>query len=217
VGYLAAALFLGKLMGDPLWGLLRDKLGDKKTIIICTVLNFTFTILLSKSTTLLQLILVMCFSGLVSGVFIAGSGFTGWIETPNRDYLNMWIYISATAGGLLGPFTGAYLFDHVGEPKIAWTWIPVGSAFLVQGIIFIFAFRDFDDSQLIEESNYSKLEDSDEELEEIDQMNSMSLSAANDEESKIKQFDPASPNVIIQKRKNSKLQDLNSSFDFVNK
>ena len=118
MGYLAAALFLGKIVSDPLWGLLRDLIGDKKTIVICAALNLVNTIFLSKCKTLVHLILTMFFTGLVSAMFIVASGFSGWIEAQNRDYLNMWIYIVATAGSLLGPFTGAYLFDHVGDPKI---------------------------------------------------------------------------------------------------
>lgn len=210
MGYLAAALFLGKIIADPLWGLLRDKIGDKKTITICAFLNLVNTVLLSKCSTLTHLIMTMFFTGLVSAMFIVASGFSGWIETQNRDYLNMWIYIVATAGSLMGPFTGAYLFDHVGEPKIGWTWIPIGSMLMLAALVFLFAFRDFDDSLLIEESNYSKLEDSGDELEELDAMNSLSISGINDEDNRIKKFEPLSPNIPL---KANRFEDINSSFD----
>jgi len=214
VGYLVAALFLGKTISDTLWGLLRDKIGDKKAIVICAFLNLIFTILASLSKTLLHWILTMFFGGLVTGMFIVASGFSGWIETQNRDYLNMWIYIVATTGTLLGPFTGAYLFDHVGEPKIAWTWIPIGSILMLQSLLFLFAFRDFDDSHLIEESNYSKLEDSGDELEELEAMNSLSFSLAPEEDKRIKQFEPNSPHFPLSNSKERKISELNSSFDF---
>lgn len=45
VGWLVAGMYLGKLISDPLWGILRDKIGDKLSIIICTFLNFVSTVL----------------------------------------------------------------------------------------------------------------------------------------------------------------------------
>jgi MFS family permease len=66
----------------------------------------------------------------------------------------------ATSGTLIGPFIGAILFKSVSNPKIFWTWVPVGVTFLAFGILFLVAFRNFDDSVLIDESTYSKLDDS---------------------------------------------------------
>ena len=81
---------------------------------------------------------------------------------------------------------------------------------MLAALVFLFAFRDFDDSLLIEESNYSKLEDSGDELDEIEAMNSFSISGVNEEENRIKQFEPISPNIP---QKVSKFEDINSSFD----
>lgn len=93
----------------------------------------------------------------------------------------MWIYIMATVGTLLAPFIGAILFTSVPEPKIWWTWGPIGILFFLFGILFLFAFRKFNDSNLIAESNYSRLDDSEDFINDRD---SIELSGV-----KVKQFD----------------------------
>jgi MFS family permease len=58
-------LFTGKIISDPIWGLLRDYIGDKKSIIICICLNLGSTILFSYANTLVKVTLGSFCFGLV--------------------------------------------------------------------------------------------------------------------------------------------------------
>lgn len=166
VGFLTGAFFLGKLISDPIWGVVRDKMGDKKSLTLITFLLFLTMIIFGFCKNMIQLCIGICFIGLASGVYVPGTAFINWIDPPNRDYLAMWIYIFAGAGALIGPFIGSLFFGFMPPPKLLTTWGTVGILMLVLTGLFLFAFKDFDDSMLIEMSNYSKMEE--EEMRSID-------------------------------------------------
>jgi MFS family permease len=159
VGYLTLAFFIGKLISDPLWGVVRDKIGDKKSFTIITIFCFVSMVIVGFMTNITQLAISLGLIGLASGIYVPGTAFINWIDPQNRDYLAMWIYIFAGGGALIGPFVGSTLMDLMPEPKILWTWGSVGLVMLFLTGVFLFAFRDFDDAALIQESNYSKIDD----------------------------------------------------------
>lgn len=159
VSHVAGAFFIGKLISDPLWGMIRDRIGDKKSITIISISLFVSLVMFGLSKSLFKLCLSIAASGLASGIFVSGAAFVNWIEPESRDYLSMWIFIFSAGGALVGPFVGSFLMHYMPYPKILFTWGSVGVLMLVSLVMFMFAFRDFDDSVLIAESHYSKLED----------------------------------------------------------
>lgn len=166
VGYLTGAFFFGKLISDPIWGVVRDMLGDKKSLTFITFLLFVTMIVFGFCKTLIQLCIGISFIGLASGVYVPGTAFINWIEPSKRDYLAMWIYVFAGAGALIGPFIGSVLFRCLPSPRLLTTWGSIGVLMLVLTGLFLFAFKDFDDKMLIEASNYTKMEE--EEMRSLD-------------------------------------------------
>lgn len=166
VGYLTGSFFLGKLISDPIWGVVRDQLGDKKSLTLITFLLFLTLLAFGLCKSLVQLCIAISFIGLASGVYVPGTAFINWIEPSNRDFLAMWIYIFAGAGALIGPFAGSTLFATMPSPKLFTTWGIIGLLMLVLTGLFLWAFKDFDDKALIEASNYSKMEE--EEMRSLD-------------------------------------------------
>lgn len=165
VSYLVGSFYAGKLLSDPMWGIIRDKIGDKKSITLISCLIFISLILFGLSRSIIKLCFSISFAGLVSGIFVPGSAFTNWIEPESRDYLSMWIFIFSGGGILAGPFIGSLLMHYMPYPKILFTWGFVGILVLIGLFVFLYAFRDFDDSILIAESSYSLLEEGDREIE----------------------------------------------------
>lgn len=111
----------------------------------------------------------------------------------------------ATVGSLIGPFVGAILFTSVDGNKVFWTWGPIGFLFMFFGLLFLFAFRKFNDSTLIAESNYSKLDDS-EDWNTQEELNSMELSGV-----KVKHFeddDPVPKSYFLGDRKKRNTHDV---------
>lgn len=177
VGYLSGAFFLGKLISDPIWGVVRDKMGDKNSLTLITLFLFVTLILFGFSRNLLQMCITIAFIGLASGVYVPGTSFMNWIEPHKRDYLAMWVYIFAGAGALVGPFAGSLLITYMPKPKIIMSYGLVGVIMVLMTIWFLIAFWNFDDRHLIEMSEYSKMEDDERnlmfrtELQEKDKIN----------------------------------------------
>jgi heme A synthase len=71
----------------------------------------------------------------------------------------MWIYIAAGAGAMIGPFIGSLLITYMPDPKVVTTYSLIGVLMLILTVWFLCAFWGFDDSHLIEVSEYSKMED----------------------------------------------------------
>jgi hypothetical protein len=79
----------------------------------------------------------------------------------------MWVYIFSGAGALIGPFIGSMLITYMPNPKIITTYSAIGVVMLIMTIWFLCAFWNFDDKHLIQESEYSRME------EEVNERSSM--------------------------------------------
>jgi MFS family permease len=85
VGYLSGSFFLGKLISDPIWGVVRDKIGDKNSLTLITIFLFVTLVLFGFSKNLLEMCIGIAFIGLASGVYVPGTAFINWIEPSGRD------------------------------------------------------------------------------------------------------------------------------------
>lgn len=158
VGYCTGAFFAGKLVSDPIWGLIRDNLGDKITISLITALLFTSLILVEFSKGFWTLISVLVFIGFNSGLMVPGLAFMNWIDPKNRDTLSVWVYGMSGAGALSGPFIGGFLIKYLPQPKLLYTFGGIGALMIFITVIFLIAFRSFNDRSLIVASDYNELD-----------------------------------------------------------
>ena len=159
VGFLSGSFFVGKLISDPIWGYVRDQMGDKKSLSLITIILFITLILFGLSNSLITMCIYIMLVGFASGVYVPGTAFMNWIEPLKRDYLAMWVYILSGAGALIGPFVGSIFITYMPTPKVLFTYGSIGLFMLIMTVWFIYAFKDFDDMHLIEASEYSKMED----------------------------------------------------------
>jgi multisubunit Na+/H+ antiporter MnhC subunit len=60
--------------------MVRDKIGDKKSLTLITVFLFGTLVLFGFSKNLIQMCITISLIGLASGVFVPGTAFMNWIE-----------------------------------------------------------------------------------------------------------------------------------------
>jgi MFS family permease len=75
VGILACFFFIGKTISDPLWGWVRDKYGDKKSILAVALSLTVSSILFGLSKNFFVLNLTGALVGLSSGICTPGYSF----------------------------------------------------------------------------------------------------------------------------------------------
>lgn len=159
VGYIIGSFFLGKMFSDPVWGIVRDKIGDKYTLSIIAACTFVTMSMMGSSKSLIFACISTCLVGFSSGMYVPGTSFINWAEPTKRDYLAMWIYIASAAGALIGPFIGSALINFMPNPKVFLTYFSVGVAMVLFTLWFLYEFWNYDDSSLIVDSEYSRLEE----------------------------------------------------------
>jgi len=161
VGYLMGAFFVGKLLSDPLWGWVRDRIGDKKTLTIISILLFLSLVAFGLSNSMTTLTIFIGCVGFNCGVLVVGNSFSAWIEPRDRDKLSIWIYVFSGAGGLVGPSVGSILINSCPEPKVLYTYGSVGFLMLIITAIFLCLFHDVNSDTVKAHSHYSKFDDGD--------------------------------------------------------
>ncbi len=149
VGILACFFFVGKTFSDPLWGFVRDKYGDKKSILAVAVSLTISSILFGLSKNFFVLNLTGILVGLSSGICTPGYSFMNWIEEDQRSTLSMIINLFNGAGALAGPLVGSYLVSKFQTNKILFTWCLMAMFICLSTIYFLLSFRDFNDGLLI--------------------------------------------------------------------
>lgn len=157
VGYFTGAFFVGKICSDFIWGLVRDSLGDKRSINITSVALILSLVGLGFSWNLWSMLIFTFIVGLASGLFVPGLAFCNWIEVQKREKLIMWIYIFAGAGSLAGPFIGSLLFEIFKVHRMVKTFTTISVMMLVSLLCFNYAFSEYDDRALIDTSKYTEL------------------------------------------------------------
>lgn len=156
-GYFSVSFFIGKLLSDFLWGVIRDCIGDKKTMNLASVAMMICLVAFGFSWNLWSMMTFIFLLGLSSGLFVPGIAFCNWIGEQKRETLVMWIYIFGAAGSLTGPFLGSLFFTIFEHSRLLKTFSCVAVAMLISLLVFNYAFSDYDDRVLIETSKYSDL------------------------------------------------------------
>jgi MFS family permease len=149
VGILACFFFVGKTFSDPLWGFVRDKYGDKKSILAVAISLTVSSILFGLSKNFFILNLTGVLVGLSSGICTPGYSFMNWIEEDQRTTLSMIINLFNGAGALAGPLVGSYLVTIFQTNKILYTWSLMAGFICLSTVYFLLSFRDFNDRLLI--------------------------------------------------------------------
>lgn len=150
VGILACFFFVGKTFSDPLWGWVRDRYGDKKSILAVAISLTISSILFGLSKSFFMLNLTGALIGLSSGICTPGYSFMNWIEEDKRATLSMLINLFNGAGALAGPIVGGYLVSlFKAEHKILYSWSIMAGFIILSTIYFLISFRDFNDGLLI--------------------------------------------------------------------
>ena len=149
MGILACFFFIGKTFSDPLWGWVRDRYGDKKSILSVAVSLSISTILFGFSKSFFMLNFTGALIGLSSGICTPGYSFMNWIEEDKRATLSMLINLFNGAGALAGPIVGSYMVSKFKEHKILYSWSIMAGFICLSTFYFLFSFRDFNDGLLI--------------------------------------------------------------------
>lgn len=150
VGIMAASFFIGKTFSDPLWGIVRDRYGDKLSITLITICLLSATIFFGMSTNFTMLNISGGLVGLSCGICTPGYSFMNWIDVKSRPTLSMIINLFNGAGGLTGPIVGSYLVGfYEGKRRILKAWLTMSGFVAFSTVYFIYSFRDFNDKLLI--------------------------------------------------------------------
>lgn len=150
VGTMAASFFIGKTFSDPLWGVVRDKHGDKKTIIMITICLLSASVLFGLSSNFLMLNITVGWIGLSCGICTPGYSFMNWINEESRPTLSMVVNLFNGAGGLTGPIIGSYLTSFFqGKKRVLKAYLTMSFFVALSSVYFILSFRDFNDKLLI--------------------------------------------------------------------
>lgn len=158
IGVMISAFFVGKLFSDPFWGHCRDRIGDKPTILIVCSLLFISLISFGLMSGLILMMINLVFIGFCSGMYIPATAFINWASPEDRETLTIFINIANAAGALLGPFLGTIMMKKMPNPKILFTWGSVGCLMMIFTFFFLVVFRDVDSENLMEATEYTKLE-----------------------------------------------------------
>ena len=140
-----------------MWGSIRDSVGDKKCINLTAIMLAVALGVVGFSWNLTTMLISIFFVGLACGLFVPGLAFCNWIEPQKRDKLVMWIYIFSGAGSLSGPFIGSMLFSLFRHNRLPKTFITISLMMILALLCFNYAFREYDDRVLIDQSKYSEL------------------------------------------------------------
>ena len=157
VGYFTGAFFVGKIISDFIWGFVRDAVGDKACINITSLSLVGALLTVGFSWNLLSMMLFVFLIGLASGIFVPGLAFCNWIEVEKRDKLVMYMYLFTGAGTLTGPFIGSMLFSAFTDNRMPKVFGVIALINIFAIFSFNYAFSDYDDRPLIQNSEYSKL------------------------------------------------------------
>jgi MFS family permease len=157
VGYFTGAFFVGKIISDFIWGFVRDAVGDKACINITSLSLVVALLVVGFSWNLISMMIFVFFVGLASGIFVPGLAFCNWIEVEKRDKLVMYMYLFTGAGTLTGPFIGSMLFNAFTQNRMPKVFGVIALINLFAIFSFNYAFSDYDDKPLIQNSEYSKL------------------------------------------------------------
>lgn len=166
VGIMAASFFIGKTFSDPLWGVVRDRYGDKASITMITISLLSATIFFGLSTNFTMLNVSGGLVGLSCGICTPGYSFMNWIDEKSRPTLSMIINLLNGAGALTGPFVGSYLVSfYEGKRRILKAWLTMSVLVALSTVYFFYSFRDFNDKLLIADQGVLEVAKQDKEME----------------------------------------------------
>lgn len=157
VGYLTGVFFVGKIISDFMWGIIRDSIGDKKCINLVSVCLIISLLMTGFCFNLWTLLVCSFLLGISSGLFVPGLAFCNWIEPDKRDKLVLLINVFAGAGTMSGPFIGSLLFHIFEEHRMPKAFGAMTVMLAASVIAFNYTFSDIDDSKLINQSEYSRM------------------------------------------------------------
>ena len=148
-GIIACFFFVGRTISDPLWGWIRDKYGDKRSILSCVFSLMIATVCFGLSRTFLLMNIASFFIGLSSGVYTPGYSFMNWIDLESRPTLSLLVNVFNGMGVLAGPIIGSSLAALFSNYKAIKIWGIMSIFIFISLIWFFWSFADFDDLVLI--------------------------------------------------------------------
>jgi DHA1 family multidrug resistance protein-like MFS transporter len=136
-GLIYAGPFLSALIAVPIWGSLADRYG-RKTMMVRANLGLGIAMLLmSFSSTPLELFLARVLQGAISGFIAASLGFTASNTPKDKSGFALGFITGAqNAGNILGPFIGGIVSDTLGIHSVFY----IVSSFCFIAFILIFFF-----------------------------------------------------------------------------
>jgi MFS family permease len=140
VGMTVSAATIGVALSAPFCGLIAERAGRKRVIVMSTLLLAIPTLLASTSTSLTMLIVWRFLQGLVMpGIFGVAIAYIAEEWPPGSVARTMSLYVSATVlGGFLGRVIIGYAATHRIVPSIAPSWrtgfIVIGTCDLLFGL-----------------------------------------------------------------------------------
>jgi MFS family permease len=140
VGMTVSAATIGVALSAPFCGLIAERIGRKRVIVIATLLLAVPTVMASTATTLTMLIFWRFFQGLVMpGIFGVAIAYIAEEWPPGHAARTMSLYVSATVlGGFLGRVIIGYAASHRMVPSVAPNWrlgfVVIGACDLLFGL-----------------------------------------------------------------------------------
>ncbi|MEA2165072.1 MAG: transporter, family, putative rane transport protein [Thermoanaerobaculia bacterium] len=140
VGMTVSAATIGVALSAPFCGLIAERVGRKRVIVLSTLLLAVPTLLASATTSLPMLIFWRFFQGMVMpGIFGVAIAYIAEEWTPGTVARTMSLYVSATVlGGFLGRVIIGYAATHRLIPSIAPNWrlgfVIIGACDLLFGL-----------------------------------------------------------------------------------
>jgi MFS family permease len=140
VGMTVSAATIGVALSAPFCGLIAERAGRKRVIVMSTLLLAIPTLMASTSTSLTMLIVWRFLQGLVMpGIFGVAIAYIAEEWPPGNVARTMSLYVSATVlGGFLGRVIIGYAATHRIAPSIAPSWrtgfIVIGACDLLFGL-----------------------------------------------------------------------------------
>jgi YNFM family putative membrane transporter len=140
VGMTVSAATIGVALSAPFCGLIAERAGRKRVIVMSTLLLAIPTLLASTATSLTMLIFWRFLQGLVMpGIFGVAIAYIAEEWPPGNVARTMSLYVSATVlGGFLGRVIIGYAATHHIAPSIAPSWrtgfIVIGACDLLFGL-----------------------------------------------------------------------------------